>query len=75
MAADSPHIIMQGISEHFNGAVVFLLVPMRCDTAQALMFLLVSICRDTAPAKIGGQLELLAFGGLFVSLFRHEFVC
>ena len=47
----------------------------RNTAAQALMFLLVSICRDTAPAKIGGQLELLAFGGLFVSLFRHEFVC
>ena len=33
-------------------ALVFLLVSMRCDTAQALLFLLVSVCCDTAQALL-----------------------
>ena len=34
-------------------ALVFLLVSVCCDTAQALVFLLVSVCCDTAQIKEG----------------------
>ena len=33
-------------------ALVFLLVPVCCDTAQAFVFLLVSVCCDTALAWV-----------------------
>ena len=43
--------VMQGL-QHFNAALVFLLVSVCRDTAQALMFLLVSLCCDTAQALV-----------------------
>ena len=38
------------VKQHFNVALVLLLVSVCCDTAQALAFLLVSVCCDTAQA-------------------------
>ena len=46
-----PHITMQRITFH-GIALVFLLVSVCCDTAQALVFLLVSICCETAQALV-----------------------
>ena len=43
--------VMQGL-QHFNAALVFLLVSLCRDTAQALVFLLVSLCRDKAQALV-----------------------
>ena len=37
---------------HTAQALVFLLVSVCCDTAQALVFLLVSVCCDTAQALV-----------------------